>query len=103
MAATTWHDLMYGVIRLPDSQRRAALEQYLFEVVQRQVPILPYDAEAAAWFAFERARLSEAGLAPPYADGQIAAVAATNDLILVTRNVADFERYSSLKIENWFA
>ena len=102
MAAITWHELMYGVIRLPDSRRRTALEHYLFEVVQREIPILPYDAEAAAWFAYERVRLSRVGLSPSYPDGQVAAVAATNNLILVTRNVDDFEGYSGLKIENWF-
>ncbi len=32
----------------------------------------------------------------------IAAVAATQDLILVTRNLADFEGYEGLAIESWF-
>lgn len=102
IAATTWHELMFGVLRMPASHRRTALEQYLFDTIRTEVPILPYDAKAATWFAEERARLSGAGLPPSYPDGHIAAVAATNDLILVTRNVADFADFSDLKVENWF-
>lgn len=103
LAATTWHELLFGVFRMADSQRRAALEQYLLDTIRPEIPILPYDAEAASWFAQERARLSSKGLPPSYPDGQIAAVAAVNDLILVTRNGVDFAKFSDLKIENWFA
>ena len=102
IAATTWHELLFGVLRMPDSQRRTALEQYLLDTIRPEVPILPYDAQAAAWFAQERAHLSSKGLPPSYPDGHIAAVAAVNGLILVTRNVAGFTEFSDLKIENWF-
>lgn len=102
IAATTWHELLFGVLRMPTSRRRASLEQYLFNTIRTEVPILPYDAKAATWFAKERTRLSGMGLPPSYPDGHIAAVAATNDLILVTRNVADFAEFSDLEVENWF-
>ena len=102
IAATTWHELLFGVLRMPASRRRASLEQYLFNTIRTEIPILPYDAKAAAWFAKERTRLSGIGLPPSYPDGQIAAVAATNDLILITRNVADFTQFSDMKVENWF-
>ena len=39
----------------------------------------------------------------PFADGQIAAVAVTNDLRLVTRNVADFALFDDLVVESWWA
>lgn len=102
IAATTWHELMFGVLRMPASHRRTALEQYLFNTIRTEIPILSYDAKAATWFAKERARLSEIGFPPSYPDGHIAAVAAMNGLILVTRNVADFADFSDLKVENWF-
>jgi len=102
IAATTWHELLFGVLRIPASRRRAALEQYLFNTIRTEIPILPYDAKAATWFAQERARLSGSGLSPSYPDGHVAAVAATNDLVLVTRNVTDFARFSDLRMENWF-
>lgn len=102
IAATTWHELLFGLFKMPTSRKRSVIEHYLLEAVQREIPILSYDPDAAAWFAEERARLSQIGRAPSYPDGQIAAVAATNDLILVTRNVADFVNFNSLKVENWF-
>jgi predicted nucleic acid-binding protein len=36
-------------------------------------------------------------------DAQIAAIARTNNLILVTRNTADFKHFADLKLQNWFA
>jgi tRNA(fMet)-specific endonuclease VapC len=67
------------------------------------MPILNYSMEAADWHAQERARLSQVEQTPLYADGQIAAIAAVNQLILVTRNVADFENFRELQLENWLA
>lgn len=64
--------------------------------------VLPYDGEAARWHARERARLERLGLTPAFVDGQIAAVAAVRGLVLVTRNVRQFEAFTDLRIENWF-
>jgi tRNA(fMet)-specific endonuclease VapC len=38
---------------------------------------------------------------PAFVDGQIAAIAKVNGLVLVTRNTSDFEKFSGLKLENW--
>ena len=101
MAAPVWHELVYGARLLPPSKKRQAIEQYLIEVVQTSFPILPYDEEAAEWHARERARLSKLGAKPPIIDGQIAAIAKRNGLILVTANRKDFERFEQLEIEDW--
>jgi tRNA(fMet)-specific endonuclease VapC len=42
------------------------------------------------------------GKTPPFADRQIAAIAKTNNLILVTANVSDYETFSDIVIENWY-
>ena len=97
-----WHELHYGVERLAPGRRRDKLAHYIVEVVQASLPVLPYDAEAARWHARERARLERAGNTRPFADGTIAAVAATRGLILVTRNTDDFAGFNGLHIENWF-
>jgi tRNA(fMet)-specific endonuclease VapC len=36
-------------------------------------------------------------------DGQIAAIAVVNGLVMVTRNTDDFDGYLGLQVENWFA
>lgn len=102
IAAPVWHELWFGCYRLPPSQRRSEIESYLFNIVARTMPILPYDTKAAEWYAAERARLTNIGTPTPFADGQIAAVAAVNNLILVTNNVTDYSKFQGLQIENWF-
>jgi tRNA(fMet)-specific endonuclease VapC len=96
-----WHELRYGAERLPASRRRIAIERYLNDVVGATIPILDYDRDAAAWHAGERARLAALGETPPFADGQIAAIARVNDLIIVTFNDVDFERFEGVLLLNW--
>jgi tRNA(fMet)-specific endonuclease VapC len=100
-AAPVWHELMFGSRRLPPSRRRRVVERYLLDVVRATIPILAYDVAAADWHAAERARLVGAGRTPPFVDGQIAAIARTNGLTLVTANVADFAGFEGLRVEDW--
>jgi tRNA(fMet)-specific endonuclease VapC len=103
IASVTWHEIWFGCYRLPASRRRQRIEEYLTNVVEPDVPILPYDSESALWFARERSRLVSVGKTPSFADGQIAAIAHTQNLILVTNNVSDYADFQNLRIENWFS
>ncbi len=100
-ASIVIHELMYGCLRLPESRRRDALWNYVQESVL-SLPIFSYDCQSAEWHAQERARLTKIGKTPAFADGQIASIAFCNNLILVTNNVADFQFFEGLRIENWF-
>ena len=100
-AAPVWHELQYGCRRLPPSRKREVIEVFLLDVVKKNILILPYDDRAAEWHGKERARLSLKGKPSPFVDGQIAAIAKVNDLVLVTRNIEDFKLFSGLKTENW--
>jgi tRNA(fMet)-specific endonuclease VapC len=102
-AAPVWHELVFGCRRLPPSPRREALEDYLYGILAPSLAVLPYDMEAAARHGEERARLAAGGKTPPFVDGQIAAVALVQGLILVTRNVTDFTEFAGLEIENWMS
>ena len=99
-AAPVLHELWFGCHRLPPSRKRALLEAYLDALAD--LPVLAYDDRAARWHARERARLEKTGRVPSFVDGQIAAIAKVSDLALVTRNVADFEPFAGLQVENWF-
>ena len=101
IAAPVWHELLYGCRRLPRGRRRSALEAYLRDVVRASFPILPYDEVAAAWHGNERARLESVGRPAPYVDGQIAAIAHVNELVLVTINTKDFARFREVRTESW--
>ena len=100
VAAPTLHELRFGAERLVASRRRTMLVAY-FDRVADTFAVLPYDRAAALWHARERARLAAQGFVPSFVDGQIAAVAATCALVLVTRNVRDFARYEGLTVESW--
>jgi tRNA(fMet)-specific endonuclease VapC len=107
-----WHELVYGARRMDEGRRRDYLLEYLREVVRPWVPILPYGAAAARWHGRARARLEAEGRPTSFADGQIAAIAATEDLTVVTENTSGFEPFADLpeiagtgagiRLENWF-
>ena len=101
IASPVWHELTYGCSRLPKGKRRRTLEAYLHDVVRASFAILPYEEAAAAWHGAERARLEAKGRPTPFVDGQIAAIAHVNGLILVTLNERDFTRFTGIRLENW--
>ncbi|HXV59181.1 MAG TPA: type II toxin-antitoxin system VapC family toxin [Vicinamibacteria bacterium] len=101
IASLVWHELLFGCYRLPASHRRTMLERYLRDVIAPHVPVLGYDDAAAAWHASERARLETDGKPPSFVDGQIAAIARVNTLVLVTANVSHYECFEGLTIEDW--
>jgi tRNA(fMet)-specific endonuclease VapC len=101
IAAPVWHELIYGCHRLPTGKRRTTLEAYLSDVVAVSFPILPYDEAAAAWHGRERARLEALGRPTPFVDGQIAAIASANGLVLVTVNTKHFAGFNELTVQNW--
>lgn len=102
-ATIVLHELLFGCYRLPtESNKRRSIETYLKQEIRQKIPVLSYDVAAAEWFALERARLVSIGKTPAYSDGQIAAIAKVNNLILVTNNVSDYTDFQDLEIENWF-
>jgi len=103
LPSPVWHELHFGCVRLPRSRRRRSIERYLSDIVASSFPILDYDRVAAEWHAGERARLTAKGKTPSFVDGQIAGIAAINDLVLVTFNHRDFEVFEELELEDWRA
>ena len=101
IASVVWHELWYGCYRLPPSAKRTVVEAYLKDVIARTIPILPYGRRAALWHAEERARLARIGRTPPFADGQIAAIAVTNGLCLITFNHDDYAAFQGLRLDDW--
>ena len=100
-ASVVWHEMWLGCLRLPRGRRRNAIEQYLVDVLQPTLPLLPYSPGAARWHAEQRARLTAAGKTPSFVDGQIASVAVERGLTLVTHNVSDFEGFACLETVDW--
>lgn len=100
ISAITWHELRFGVERLSDGTRKAAFREAI-AALRARFAILEYDADAADWHARQRARLLARGLTEQVFDGQIASIAATREITLVTANARHFRAYEGLTVVRW--
>lgn len=101
ICVVTWQELTFGVRRLPEGARKAALEARLSDVRALLPDILPFTVDAADWLGGELARLQRAGISVSCEDGQIAAIAWASGLTLVTANTKHFTRFEDLRVVDW--
>ncbi|HPY39207.1 MAG TPA: type II toxin-antitoxin system VapC family toxin [Thiolinea sp.] len=90
LSAVTLAEIQAGIeiTRDQDSQRAAELEAWLDQVAATY-NILPLDGSAfRAW-----AKLMHRKSDTLYEDAMIAAIAQVNNLVVVTRNIADFKEF----------
>lgn len=105
VASVAFEEMLYGVKRLPASKKQTDLFSFYVDFIQANYEIIPFDIHASWIHSDIRERLEQKGKRAPLADSMIAATAIANNLVLVTRNVKDFEdikEVSSLMVENWF-
>ena len=100
ISTPTLEELVFGCHRLVPGARRDWLLRWL-QGLPARLPVLPFDQLAAAWLGAERARLAGLGRPAPRTDGEIAAVAVSQGLILVTRNTQDFGGFPGLFVIDW--
>jgi predicted nucleic acid-binding protein len=101
ISAVTWHELAFGVRRLPKGARRTALEARLRDLATDLPAPVPFTAEAADWLASERARLEAKGTSISIEDGIIAATAYVANLTVVTANTKHFVPFQELRVVDW--
>ncbi|MEQ3553950.1 type II toxin-antitoxin system VapC family toxin [Pseudonocardia nematodicida] len=100
--AVTLAEVEYGIARLPVGHRKdrlAEIAEGLFDDF-RDV-ILSFDASAAHSYASIAARREKSGRPIAAADAQIAAICASREATLATRNIADFECTGVTVINPW--
>ena len=105
ISSVSWSESLFGMKKLPSCKRRDNLTDFYFNTVLETFPIIPFDEHAASIYSDIKSRLMAIGKPAPELDMQIAATAIANNLILVTRNVSDFNsiaEVSALMMENWF-
>ncbi len=98
ISVMTRAELQYGLKRLPaDHRLHLAVRQFL-----KIVRTLPWDAEAADWYAGIRHQLVSTGQPIGELDMMIAAHALSAGAVLVTNNGRHYERIEApLILENW--
>lgn len=106
ISSTTWNELLYGLQTLPDGKRKDMIFSFYIDTVQAIFPIIEYDSHYAWIHSDLRSRLRKKGIQKSFQDTQIAATAISRQMVLVTRNISDFEPMqkinSLLFIDNWF-
>lgn len=95
ISAVVMHELYFGAFR---SQRR---EANLARVDALRFEVLPLDVEDARHAGEIRALLADRGTPIGAYDVLIAGQARSRNLVLVTRNLREFERVPGLTVENW--
>ena len=69
--------------------------------IEKTIEVMPFDRKAIDNFAMIKAELKKQGKLIDDLDIPIAAVALSNEMILVTNNEKHFTRIPNLTIENW--
>lgn len=92
----TLAELIYGAEK---SQKKSKNTEVVENFAER-ITIIPI-FDSIKIYGREKARLKQKDTVISDLDLFIGATAIVNDMILVTRNVREFERMENIKIENW--
>jgi predicted nucleic acid-binding protein len=84
-------ELRFGIFLLPSGKRRARLERWFEEGVER-IHCLAWEAASGLRWARLLAELRASGQSMPIKDSLIAATALVHGIAVVTRNRRDFEK-----------
>jgi predicted nucleic acid-binding protein len=84
-------EIRFGILLLPEGKRRARLERWFQEGVER-IHCLAWEAATGLRWAELLAELRASGRSMPIKDSLIAATALIHGLVVVTRNRRDFEK-----------
>lgn len=92
------YEIEVGIAKSGSPRKRRAQ----LDVIMGLVSILSFGREEAMASARLRAGLERAGSPIGPLDTLIAGTALSQGAVLVSRNVAEFERIRELRVENWF-
>lgn len=91
-------ELEYGMGK---SNSRIKMDSYVLSLCKRYA-VLEFDRSASLQAGAIRALLHTRGTPIGPYDVQIAGIALSHNLIVVTRNTREFERVPGLRVENWY-
>lgn len=100
LSVITVGEIRKGLTKLPDSKRKDLLINWLNSLLEDyQNRIFPINLTVAENWGLLQGKAEKSGMPMSSFDGLIAATAYTHNLVLVTRNVSDFE-VSGIPLKN---
>ena len=102
LSSVTLAELLFGVAVLPPGKRKDLLVR-AFDGLMRLFShrMLPFDVDAARHYAKLAVAARSRGRSFPTPDGYIAAIAASRDFLVASRDTAPFEAAGVLVINPW--
>jgi tRNA(fMet)-specific endonuclease VapC len=97
MSVITYGELCFGA----EKSAKPKETRHILEQLIALIPVLPLDEAVSTHYGKIRQHLQVNGKPIGNNDLWIASHALANKLILVTNNVAEFERVPGLRVENW--
>ena len=102
LSSVTLAELLFGIASLPDGKRKSKLAlalDGLLELFDNR--ILPFDTQAAQYYAQLAAEARRTGFGFPVPDGYIAAIAVANKMRVATRDTGPFVAAGVSFINPW--
>ena len=104
LSSVTLAEVLFGIAALPAGKRRDMLAQALDGLIRLfRDRVLPFDTDAARCYAELALMAKTSGRGFPTPDGYIAAIAASRDFIVASRDTAPFEAAGIPVINPWRA
>lgn len=104
LSSVTVAELMFGIGALPKGRRKAKLMTALDGVLELFAGrIMPFDIGAARRYADLAVKARAAGKGFPTPDGYIAAIAASHDFVVASRDTSAFTAAGLTVIDPWTA
>ena len=91
-------EVYYGIMKASNKTRLIKLFE---NVLLPRAIILPFDFSAAKKYGEIRSFLEKQGTPLAHADLQIASIALSMNMILITGNLKHFQRVPNITVENW--
>jgi toxin FitB len=102
LSSVTLAELLFGIAALPTGMRKNVLAQALDGLMGLFTDrVLPFDIDAARQYAMLAVAAQTRGREFPTPDGYIAAIAASRDFIVASRDTAPYEAVGISVINPW--
>ena len=98
ISTVTFAEINCGIEKSPHKKKE---RRHRIQSIVGQIELLPFDREAAIHYSHIRVFLEKNGVPISERDLQIASIARSRGMCLVTHSVKEFSRVPDLKVDDW--